>query len=494
MLIDYDKQKDLEAAAGASPASVPAASTSAPAPSPPSFDSIEPVAYVTTGTEGYEEPPPEFTPYVAQCFVVGDGDVVSHDPHLNSDGEALYRFLLSQSSTPPVLRIRCQGTHSEFRPRSRSSSFNRIDINSPALSFDSRHSSYSHHHHHHHLNMGQNRHPHRHHGHMETVTDFDFTLDLTSLILPTPALFSTPDSEPAFRGTVTRTYGSGSHMGTLGWKQTRKWKKTRRERQGLGMAPWIATADTIAFSSSVTKAAQSHTSEGLMSNRSLRDWADEYCASSVHLKEFIFTKHVYNWNVTSIQAALESHIAKSYDTRLVQSGAIIVSVETSADKVYIRPDNGLSRALSNKWIKFFLVITLIYPFIWVYMRFGGGAATWDVCGAAYAMKKYLPLDGTEELSDEGQGQGRPSSSSHGSDGESSSTPTREPPLRIVRTPQGPRKVLGTREGEWFKEWESTITDLVNRRYVSRIPLQGLNPVTTRRGTMEAEMLDGYRDT
>jgi len=31
-------------------------------------------------------PPPDFTPYDAEHFEVGYSDVVSHDPHLNSDG------------------------------------------------------------------------------------------------------------------------------------------------------------------------------------------------------------------------------------------------------------------------------------------------------------------------------------------------------------------------------------------------------------------------
>ena len=37
-------------------------------------------------------PPPEFTHYEAEHFEVGYSDVVSHDPHLNSDG----KFLLNQ--------------------------------------------------------------------------------------------------------------------------------------------------------------------------------------------------------------------------------------------------------------------------------------------------------------------------------------------------------------------------------------------------------------
>lgn len=41
--------------------------------------------FVPPGGEG--PPPPDFTPYVADYFEAGDGSVVSHDPHLNEDGE-----------------------------------------------------------------------------------------------------------------------------------------------------------------------------------------------------------------------------------------------------------------------------------------------------------------------------------------------------------------------------------------------------------------------
>ena len=37
-------------------------------------------------------PPPEFTHYKAEQFEVGYSDVVSHDPHLNSDGSIFCSF------------------------------------------------------------------------------------------------------------------------------------------------------------------------------------------------------------------------------------------------------------------------------------------------------------------------------------------------------------------------------------------------------------------
>ncbi|TFL03442.1 hypothetical protein BDV98DRAFT_504467 [Pterulicium gracile] len=395
-------------------------------------------------TEAYEEPPPEFTPYEAKCLITGDGSVVSHDAHLNKDGEALYRFLLSQSLKPPALRIRCRGTHPEYRTRGFSS-------------------GHHHHHHHHGDNDGDTT-------LSRTVVDFDFTIDLTHLVLPTPAIFSTPDTEPAHRGSVRLVHGI-SERKKLGWKESRRWKKSRKEREGLGMAPWLTSHDSPALIStfhtnSKAVAIPSTESEttGLMSSRSLRDWADEYCASRTHLKEFVFTKHVYNWNFASLTSALRSHIAKSYDTRL-QKGTVHIFIETKADKVYVRPDDPMSRALSNKWIRFILIITLVYPFIWLYMQFGG-SAKWDISGAAYPMKH----SGNNPASSSGKA-----------------------PAKIVQTAQGPRKVVGTREGEWFKEWEDRIAEMVSRGYISHVPLKQFDKAALRRAPTEATLLDGYHE-
>lgn len=260
------------------------------------------------------------------------------------------------------------------------------------------------------------------------------------------------------------------------------------------MAPWLTSHDSPALIStfhtnSKAVAIPSTESEttGLMSSRSLRDWADEYCASRTHLKEFVFTKHVYNWNFASLTSALRSHIAKSYDTRL-QKGTVHIFIETKADKVYVRPDDPMSRALSNKWIRFILIITLVYPFIWLYMQFGG-SAKWDISGAAYPMKQYLPLEGSENL--DAQDESEPGSSS--SSGNNPASSSGKAPAKIVQTAQGPRKVVGTREGEWFKEWEDRIAEMVSRGYISHVPLKQFDKAALRRAPTEATLLDGYHE-
>ncbi len=69
------------------PSNLPAPHPSTQAPPPP-FQEVgsslmgEEVIYPHYG----EEQPPDFTPYEAKSFTTGDGDVVSHDPHLNEDG------------------------------------------------------------------------------------------------------------------------------------------------------------------------------------------------------------------------------------------------------------------------------------------------------------------------------------------------------------------------------------------------------------------------
>lgn len=58
---------------------------------PPPFEATSSTALLLEGEEANwpqygEEQPPEFTPYAAEHFVTSSGDVISHDPHLNEDG------------------------------------------------------------------------------------------------------------------------------------------------------------------------------------------------------------------------------------------------------------------------------------------------------------------------------------------------------------------------------------------------------------------------
>lgn len=119
----------------------------------------------------------------------------------------------------------------------------------------------------------------------------------------------------------------------------------------------------------------------------------------------------------------------------------------TGNKIYIRPDNRLSRTLSNKWLKFLLIITFIFPFVWLFKRFNKkGGGRWEVCGGAWALKRLLPVTEPDTV------QGK-------------SAPT------LFQSPDGQLlEVKGMNEGQWLQMWQATIVQAANNRYQSTIPL------------------------
>ncbi len=99
----------------------------------------------------------------------------------------------------------------------------------------------------------------------------------------------------------------------------------------------------------------------------------------------------------------------------------------------MRPDRAIARAISNPWLKFLLIITLIYPLIWLFQRFhwrGGGR--WAVGGSAYALRKR------GRVVESGVVGGRM---------------------------EGGRGMIGESEGEWLRRWEMGIRRSVMDRRV-----------------------------
>ncbi|KAI0801209.1 hypothetical protein C8Q74DRAFT_1190515 [Fomes fomentarius] len=418
-------------------------------PTPP-LDDAEAPKYTERAFEnvyippGGEEPPPDFTPYEAEYFISGK-EIVSHDSHLNEDGEALYRFLLSQSTARPEYRMHARGTHSEHRTRVVS----HTDSNGHTT--------------------------HKTEQYTETVTDFDFYLDLTPYIVYGPVHWSLPDAEPAYRGGMVMQVDSNDLAGDIerGLPSGRR-KATRQEikaanerkdiRKACGLPPWVRVDPKVWMEisgSAIPPQPDAPTAElpaVLESSKTLRQWADEYCASDKTLKEFTYTKIVYGWNTANLEQAVRAAIHSVY------SHSIYVDFQTSNHKIRIRPDNRFSRMLSNMWIKFLLWILLIYPFIWLYKRFSGGR--WQVCGGAYALKTWqLQPPGTVP----------PPNSNDG---------------RWQQTPQGLVHLIGYREGEWFQQWEATIRGAVRRRVQTQTPL-GLGEYAEAPPIM---LLDGIRPT
>lgn len=164
---------------------------------------------------------------------------------------------------------------------------------------------------------------------------------------------------------------------------------------------------------------------------------------------------MYGWNIANLREAVVSAI------RSVYSHNITVEFNMSNHVIRIRPDNRLSRTLSNKWLKFLLWILLIYPFIWLYKRFSQrGGGRWEVCGGAYALKTWR-LEPDAIAPPQGPNDGR-----------------------WMQTRDGLAHLVGEREGEWFQRWEGPIRGAVLGRVKSKTPLQPVN--------VSAMRLDGYR--
>ncbi|KAF5374735.1 hypothetical protein D9758_000307 [Tetrapyrgos nigripes] len=351
--------------------------------------------------------PPPFAPYDAEAFNVAYGDVVSHDPHLNTDGEALYRFLLAQSETPPKLHLHCRATHQETRHR------HRTVTNGPNTT--TRQESYQ-----------------------ETVTDLDLLLDLSSLVQPHVVHWSLPDHDPAYRGNMISEVDTpvGLRKATRG--ERKHFNAAQKARLGNGLPPWHPDDPLVASKSSKTP----------------RQWADEYTASTKRLKEFQYDKVVYGWNFDALESAVSSLIVSS---RHFNSTSLDVNFRFLGTKVYVRPDNRLSRTLSNKWLKFLLIITFIFPFIWLYKRFYGGGR-WRICGGAYAMRPS-----TRPPPDLLTGDVLPKYSES------------PPPNNGGNSNRIVDNWTTSDEMAWLKQWEATIIHCVASRYQSSTPFAAPGP-------------------
>lgn len=171
-------------------------------------------------------------------------------------GEALYRFLIARSARVPFCRLHCRGTHTENKSRWVT------DHGSNGHS-QSRFETYT-----------------------ETVTDFDFCIDIKpgQELDPQPTHWSVADDEPAYRGLMVREVemplAAGKRTATR--KEIKEYKAFVAQRKAHGLPPWVADLN-IVWTEGVSE--QDHV---LKSSKSLRQWADEYCASPKYLKEFVY--------------------------------------------------------------------------------------------------------------------------------------------------------------------------------------------------------------
>lgn len=253
----------------------------------------------------------------------------------------------------------------------------------------------------------------------------------------------------------------------------------RQRREDCGYGPWVLMRGQIrGTEASVESPDHRHELEyatngptgGMFDDsiissptKSLRDWADEYCASHKRLKQFTFTKVVLGWNITSLKQAVENTIRANY----VHQSQPVVSFTLESSSIFIRPDKWYSRALSKTWVLVILWITLIYPlFIWPFKRFTrNGSGEWSVAGSAFPLTKWMHLRGSiagETVEEYRQRTASP---------KLIDAPAKEDDKRVLKaTPKGVSELVGEREGEWFAKWEDTIASLVRQRHVSYAPV------------------------
>ncbi|TFK41186.1 hypothetical protein BDQ12DRAFT_600313 [Crucibulum laeve] len=384
-------------------------------------------------------PPPDFSPYFAETITVGCNDIASHDRHLNTDGEALYRFLLYESSSP-FYRLHCRGQHDERKDHW----VTERDNNGRTRS--------------------------RRESRTETVTDFEFYIDIYSDPNITPIQWTVWDTLPAYRGSMVRevTLPNGTTRKATR-AELKTYKKWTKERSEYGIPPWVEDTGAIVRGESVVI----DDGERLYSSKTVRQWADDYCTSTKYLKEFVYEKSLYGWNLHRLEVSIRAAISST-----PYQGRVDVEFKPHGSKVYVRPDNRLSRMLSNKWIKFISILLLIYPFIWLFKRFHSrGGGRWEVSGAGYPLKRLIAVP-----ADEGDGDLPPY------DPKTPVMPVASNgPSPYVQTMNGRKKVIGTMEGQWFKMWEGTIKQAVIGRYQGMTPLQ--NPQQVQQ--QHQILLDGY---
>ena len=70
-------------------------------------------------------------------------------------------------------------------------------------------------------------------------------------------------------------------------KEIKCFKEWEEKRKRLGLPPWVSKVDN-----NITDGSSAHL-DGLRSSKTLRQWADDYCASPKYLKEFVYKKVLF---------------------------------------------------------------------------------------------------------------------------------------------------------------------------------------------------------
>lgn len=152
------------------------------------------------------------------------------------------------------------------------------------------------------------------HWHTETetinVVDFDFHIDVSQHIMAQPIQWSMPDEEPAYRGAMDLEVDGilmpprrEAHEALLENGRRRRWKASggekkqakawQAERSMRGLPPWVGSQSGLPppIGGVCNRSnANMFQTDVLKSSMTVRQWADEYCASTKMLKEFTYMK------------------------------------------------------------------------------------------------------------------------------------------------------------------------------------------------------------
>lgn len=351
-------------------------------------------------------------------FEVKDEEVISHDPILSRDVNALSYFVEEHGSLKPDYYVTLRGTHTEKRTRVvRRDGRDRIET------------------------------------YTVTIVDFEFSIDISShLKKAKPIVYTVADHVPAFRGGMrmaTEPNGptriESRRMVTSDEQDIQEsWEQ---ETESVGRPPWISRprdggrSDEEAYVGLANKP--------LASGRSVEEWLTDYIQSRRVVKDFKVTKSVYGWNTLSLSTSLTELVEAAGYRNTHPTGHISVEFTQSSKCVHIRSPNFVSKIFSSKLYIFLTCLILVFPFLWLWRRFWPGAGgKWAVMGTAFPIKHWELVRGTTP--------GETVEAAQVRLGGKDLVPAGERMKRLRVTPEGVWILRGTHESEWFREWQESI--------------------------------------
>ncbi|RPB20997.1 hypothetical protein L211DRAFT_753652, partial [Terfezia boudieri ATCC MYA-4762] len=285
----------------------------------PSYEDSTTLPASGTSTMPSSDPPPFsiYQPTTHPHYL--NNHLVTHDPHLNTDGEALYQFLLQENLIPPIQHVQVRGSH---------------QVRNTVWETDREGKSKA---------KTETR----------TVEDFRFRLDLTGGLWA--VMQARGGAEGLSEGGVLKVLGDGEKI-YRGGRMKSRW----REKKGRLLGS-IFDHDHDQEAALLPSATPTPIPD---SQLSIRAWADRYCQLPTTLKEFIVRKPITNLSQPLIRNLITNQIrATNY------RGAISISFPKQKHKIAIYPDTPLARLRNNPWVRWFFYLSFLWMVSWPILYF-----------------------------------------------------------------------------------------------------------------------------